>query len=151
MTVTVDSRTGRLNLRSIGDLATAGRGPRFLKISERLNEDPNLLSALTNLRILVNIIVLPTRIDFFLKKNTHFQTIIDSAEQKAKYLGLQSYRRRNFQPGGEFDIHSTDICSTFWQKSTSLGGHVGLCLFNWPTFPTTTSFSLSETGASTMR
>lgn len=77
VTVTVDSRTGRLNLRSIGDLATAGRGPRFLKISERLNEDPNLLSALTNLRVL---------------------TIIDSAEQKAKYLGLQSYRRRNFQP-----------------------------------------------------
>ncbi|TFK44507.1 mediator complex subunit MED14-domain-containing protein [Crucibulum laeve] len=75
--ITVDARTGRINLRDTGDLAAAGRGPRFSAISEKLNENPTiLLEALVRLRI---------------------HTITDLAEQKANYLGLQSYRRRNFQ------------------------------------------------------
>ncbi|KAG6821038.1 hypothetical protein H0H93_007928 [Arthromyces matolae] len=76
--MTIDSRTGRLNLRDTGDLAAAGRGPRFTAFSEQLNENPQLLfPALMRLRLM---------------------TITDLAEQKADYLGLQSFRRRNFQP-----------------------------------------------------
>jgi mediator of RNA polymerase II transcription subunit 14 len=50
--ITVDSRTGRMNLRDTGDLAAAGRGPRFTAISDRLNENPAiLLDALVRLRL----------------------------------------------------------------------------------------------------
>jgi hypothetical protein len=50
--VTIDLRTGRLNLRDTGDLAAAGRGPRFTSVSERLNENPAvLLDALVRLRL----------------------------------------------------------------------------------------------------
>ncbi|EGO25140.1 hypothetical protein SERLADRAFT_414850 [Serpula lacrymans var. lacrymans S7.9] len=74
--ISIDTRTGRLNLRDTGDLAAAGRGPRFTAISERLNQDPSLLlDALVRLRL---------------------NTITDLAEQKANYLGLHSYRQRNF-------------------------------------------------------
>ncbi|GLB37299.1 putative MED14-domain-containing protein [Lyophyllum shimeji] len=76
--MTIDSRTGRMNLRDTGDLAAAGRGPRFTAISDQLNNNPTLLfEALTRLRL---------------------HTITDLAEQKANYLGLQSFRRRNFRP-----------------------------------------------------
>jgi hypothetical protein len=48
-------RTGRMNLRDTGDLAAAGRGPRFAAISDRLNENPNmLLEALIRLRFHVS-------------------------------------------------------------------------------------------------
>ncbi|KAG6866650.1 hypothetical protein C0991_000760 [Blastosporella zonata] len=85
--MTIDSRTGRLNLRDTGDLAAAGRGPRFTAFSEQLNENPILLiGALMRLRLM---------------------TITDLAEQKANYLGLQSFRRRNFKPEGSyhFELH----------------------------------------------
>ena len=50
--VTLDPRTGRLNLRDTGDLAAAGRGPRFAALSERLVENPAvLLDALVGLRL----------------------------------------------------------------------------------------------------
>ncbi|KNZ77769.1 Mediator of RNA polymerase II transcription subunit 14 [Termitomyces sp. J132] len=76
--MTIDSRTGRLNLRDTGDLAAAGRGPHFTGFSEQLNENPqHLITALIRLRLM---------------------TITDLAEQKAKYLGLESFRRRNFPP-----------------------------------------------------
>ncbi|OSD01314.1 MED14-domain-containing protein [Trametes coccinea BRFM310] len=76
--VTVDPRTGRLMLRDTGDLAAAGRGPRFAAISDRLNETPwRLPEALLRLRL---------------------TTITDLAEQKVQYLGLQSFRERNFAP-----------------------------------------------------
>jgi len=32
-----------MNLRDTGDLAAAGRGPRFTAITDHLNEDPSLL------------------------------------------------------------------------------------------------------------
>jgi mediator of RNA polymerase II transcription subunit 14 len=52
---TIDSRTGRINLRDTGDLAAAGRGPRFLAISDKLNENPTmLLEALVRLRLNVS-------------------------------------------------------------------------------------------------
>ncbi|KAK0454745.1 mediator complex subunit MED14-domain-containing protein [Armillaria borealis] len=74
--ITIDPRTGRLNLRDTGDLAAAGRGPRFFAVSEKINESPSMLmDALVRLRL---------------------QTIVDLAEQMAKYLGLQSFRTRNF-------------------------------------------------------
>ncbi|KAI0743387.1 MED14-domain-containing protein [Daedaleopsis nitida] len=74
--VTVDPRTGRLTLRDTGDLAAAGRGPRFAAVTQKLNDAPNMLPyALVSLRV---------------------TTIIDLAEQKVQYLGLQSFRMRNF-------------------------------------------------------
>ncbi|KAH9940499.1 MED14-domain-containing protein [Epithele typhae] len=74
--VTVDPRTGRLTLRDTGDLAAAGRGPRFATFTERLNDLPYMLpQALMTLRLI---------------------TITDMAEQKVQYLGLQSFRARNF-------------------------------------------------------
>ena len=52
--VTIDPRTGRLNLRDTGDLAAAGRGPRFAVMTERLAENPALLvEALMALRLSV--------------------------------------------------------------------------------------------------
>ncbi|THH13385.1 hypothetical protein EW146_g6822 [Bondarzewia mesenterica] len=74
--VTIEPRTGRLNLRDTGDLGAAGRGPRFSAISDKLNENTSmLLEALIRLRM---------------------NTIIELAEQKATYLGLQTFRQRNF-------------------------------------------------------
>lgn len=53
--VTIEPRTGKISLRDTGDLGAAGRGPSFLAISEKLNENPTvlLLEALTRLRIKV--------------------------------------------------------------------------------------------------
>jgi mediator of RNA polymerase II transcription subunit 14 len=53
--ITIDSRTGRLNLRDTGDLAAAGRGPGFVTFSDRLNENPAfLMDALFRLRLSVS-------------------------------------------------------------------------------------------------
>ncbi|KAI0829900.1 MED14-domain-containing protein [Trametes gibbosa] len=74
--VTIDPRTGRITLRDTGDLAAAGRGPRFAALSDGLNDSPWLLpEVLIRLRL---------------------TTITDLAEQKVQYLGLQSFRKRNF-------------------------------------------------------
>lgn len=52
--VTIDLRTGRITLRDTGDLAAAGRVPRFTVISEKINEDPTVLfNALFRLRFMV--------------------------------------------------------------------------------------------------
>ncbi|KAJ6495613.1 mediator complex subunit MED14-domain-containing protein [Mycena vitilis] len=76
--ITLDSRSGRFNIRDTGDLAAAERGPRFKTLSDKINEDPTVLfNVLIRLRLI---------------------TITDLAEQKAIYLGLQSFRRRNFMP-----------------------------------------------------
>lgn len=54
--ITIDSRTGRMNLWDTGDLAAAGRGPPFVAISEKLNENPSILSdTLVRLRLHVSI------------------------------------------------------------------------------------------------
>jgi hypothetical protein len=53
--VSIDVRTGRVNLRDTGDLAAASRGPRFAIISDRLNDNPGmLLAALVTLRFNVS-------------------------------------------------------------------------------------------------
>ena len=58
--VTIEPRTGKISLRDTGDLGAAGRGPRFLAISEKLNENPTvLLEALTRLRVNVRDFILP--------------------------------------------------------------------------------------------
>ena len=78
----IDPRTGRLNLRDTGNLATAKRGPRFLKVSDQLNENPGMLfNVLHGLRLTL---------------------ITELVEHKANYLGLQFYRTRNFSREGEF-------------------------------------------------
>lgn len=80
----IDPRTGRLNLRDTGNLATAKRGPRFLKVSDQLNESPGLLfSVLHGLRLTL---------------------ITELVEHKANYLGLQFYRTRNFSREGDFSL-----------------------------------------------
>ncbi|KAI9510089.1 mediator complex subunit MED14-domain-containing protein [Russula earlei] len=66
--VTIEPRTG--------DLGAAGRAPRFAALTEKVNENPTLL-LVGLLRLRVN-------------------TIIELAEQKANYLGLQTFRQRNF-------------------------------------------------------
>ncbi|KAL6308200.1 MED14-domain-containing protein [Sparassis latifolia] len=76
--VTIDTRTGRLSLHDTGDLAAAGRGPRFALISQQLNETPTIfVGAMVKLRD---------------------NTIIELAEQKAGYLGLRCYKSRNLSP-----------------------------------------------------
>ncbi|TDL22587.1 MED14-domain-containing protein [Rickenella mellea] len=73
--VSIDPRTGRLALRDTGDLAAAGRGPRFAIISDRINDYPPVIyDALVRLR---------------------YNTITEVVEQKASYLGLQCFRTRN--------------------------------------------------------
>jgi mediator of RNA polymerase II transcription subunit 14 len=53
--ITIDSRTGRMNLWDTGNLAAAGRGPRFAAVSEKLNENPSILAdALVRLRLYVS-------------------------------------------------------------------------------------------------
>jgi len=95
--VTIDARTGRLTLRDTGDLASASRAPRFSVISEKLNENPTVLfEALYRLRVNVGIL----SSSLCLSLTSFLQTIIDLAEQKAHYLGLQSYRRRNIRIEG---------------------------------------------------
>ena len=80
--VNIDPRTGRLNLRDTGNLATAKRGPRFLKVSDQLNENPGMLfNVLHGLRL---------------------SLITELVEHKANYLGLQFYRTRNFPREGDF-------------------------------------------------
>jgi mediator of RNA polymerase II transcription subunit 14 len=54
--VTIDPRTGRLSLRDTGDLAAAGRGPRFAVLTERLAENPAVVvDALMALRLNVSL------------------------------------------------------------------------------------------------
>ncbi|KAG6857789.1 hypothetical protein H0H87_004205 [Tephrocybe sp. NHM501043] len=100
--MTIDSRTGRLNLRDTGDLAAAGRGPRFTALSEQLNENPILLNeALRHLRLM---------------------TITDLAEQKANYLGLQSFRRRNFKQE-ELVKLGPSTCGTLYIQLSNFPNH----------------------------
>ncbi|KAF8995450.1 mediator complex subunit MED14-domain-containing protein [Cyathus striatus] len=74
--ISIDSRTGKLALKDTGDLAAAGRAPKFGNLSNRLSGDPTMLTtAMTALRISI---------------------ILNMAEHKASYLGLQCYKNRNF-------------------------------------------------------
>ncbi|GJE97389.1 Med14 domain-containing protein [Phanerochaete sordida] len=76
--ITLDPRTGRLNITGAGDLAAAGHGPRFSAVTSALNHNPTLLvEAVMALR---------------------YSTIAELVEQKANYLGLQTFRQRPFRP-----------------------------------------------------
>ena len=56
--VTIDARTGRLNMRDAGDLAATGRSQRFVSFTDKLNENPAMLfDALVRLRLLVGILL----------------------------------------------------------------------------------------------
>lgn len=56
--MTVDTRTGRLNLRDTGDLAAANRGRRFTVITDRLNDNPTILyEALSRLKLGVSAVL----------------------------------------------------------------------------------------------
>jgi len=53
--ITIDPRTGRITLRDSGDLAAAGRGPRFTVVSTKINENPTVLfNAIVHLRFMVS-------------------------------------------------------------------------------------------------
>ena len=57
--VTIDARTGRLNMRDTGDLAAVGRSQRFTSFNEKINENPTTLSeALIRLRSSVSVTIL---------------------------------------------------------------------------------------------
>ncbi|KAJ4500264.1 mediator complex subunit MED14-domain-containing protein [Lentinula lateritia] len=74
--VSLDPRTGRFTLRDVGDLAATMHGLRLLRFADKINETPaQIFNALVSIRL---------------------HTIIDLIEQKAQYLGLQSFRSRNF-------------------------------------------------------
>lgn len=78
VTMNIDTRTGKLNLRDVNSMAVSGRAPRFFWVTYQLNDLPDMLvEFLSNLRT---------------------KTIIDMAEEKAGYLGYQSYRSRNLFP-----------------------------------------------------
>lgn len=102
--VSIDTRTGRLSIRDTGDLAAAGRGPRFSAISDKLNESPNMLfDALIRLRYNVRTL---TFSPIVILTVVNWQTITDIVEQKANYLGFQVFRHRNFPKEGlVFSIH----------------------------------------------
>lgn len=52
--ITLDSRSGRFNIRDTGDLAAAEKGPRFKTLSDKINEDPTVLfNVLIRLRLIV--------------------------------------------------------------------------------------------------
>lgn len=95
--VSIDTRTGRLNLRDTGDLAAAGRGPRVSAFSDKLNKSPKMLfDALIRLRFNVRIVLFLHQ----LYSSLYPQTITDIVEQKANYLGFQVFRHRNFSKEG---------------------------------------------------
>lgn len=51
--ITLDTRTGKLNLRDTGDLAAAGHG--YATFSDKVNENPTLLfDSLIRLRLIVS-------------------------------------------------------------------------------------------------
>jgi hypothetical protein len=108
--VNIDPRTGRLNLRDTGNLATAKRGPRFLKFSDQLNENPEtLFNVLHELRLTL---------------------ITELVEHKANYLGLQFYRTRNFSREGDLPLDlPVDFRLRFVQNVPSLDVTLeGLCI-----------------------
>ena len=113
--ITIEPRTGRLTLRDTGDLAAAGRGPRFAAISEKLNESPTILAeALVRLRFSVSGPCV-LRVLYFDQADGicwDTKTITDMAEQKANYLGLQSYRHRNFSREGKGALVSRFLSSS---------------------------------------
>lgn len=57
--ITIDLRTGELNLRDTGDLGAASRSQKYSKITATLNQNPLLLlDALVRLRVNVRGLVL---------------------------------------------------------------------------------------------
>ncbi|KAF9528468.1 mediator complex subunit MED14-domain-containing protein [Crepidotus variabilis] len=100
--ITLDTRTGKLNMRDTGDLAAAGRAPRLAVYSDKINENPTwLMEALIRLRL---------------------TTITDFAEQKASYLGLRSYRRRNIPPNEAMKL-GPDARSTLFIQLANFPDH----------------------------
>jgi hypothetical protein len=93
--VTIEPRTGKISLRDTGDLGAAGRGPRFLAISEKLNENPTvLLEALTRLRRNVRSIVLPFFIRFYVSLDN-----CRTGGAKSKLFGLADVQTAQFPSG----------------------------------------------------
>jgi mediator of RNA polymerase II transcription subunit 14 len=65
--VTIEPRTGKISLRDTGDLGVAERGPRFVALSEKVNESPPLLFVgPTRLRVNVCGVLSPLRYVFML-------------------------------------------------------------------------------------
>jgi mediator of RNA polymerase II transcription subunit 14 len=82
--ITLDPRTGRLSMRDSGGLAGADRTPRLPAMADKINENPPmLLQALAVFRV---------------------NTILDLADNTARYLGLPCFRSRNFAKEGTFPI-----------------------------------------------
>lgn len=101
LTVSVDPRTGRFTLKDTGGLSVSGRAPRYAVLSDRVNDNPFLIyEVLVQARYSVN-----SSFTHFLKLFlifTRLQTIIELAEQKVVYMGLQSFRTRNLSRDGSY-------------------------------------------------
>ncbi|KAJ3526719.1 hypothetical protein NMY22_g10058 [Coprinellus aureogranulatus] len=95
----LDPRTGRMNLRDINSFAIAGRAPRFYYTALAVNQWPEgMIDSLSQLRNRVSEAChtaiyhqLIVALAYLMK------TIIELAEEKARYLGYLSYRTRNFR------------------------------------------------------
>jgi mediator of RNA polymerase II transcription subunit 14 len=97
--VTVEPRSGKISLRDTGDLGAAGRAPRDVALSEKMSENPTLL--LIGLpRLRVNVCAALSHFPVLLSIHGP-QTIIELAEQKANYLGFQTFKQRNFPREGK--------------------------------------------------
>ena len=113
----IDPRTGRLNLRDTGNLATAKRGPRFLQVSDQLNENPAMLfNVLHGLRL---------------------SLITELVEHKANYLGLQFYRSRNFSREGDLPLRLSVrlllmICAELSKLGPAARGTMYIQLLSFP-------------------
>ncbi|GJJ06661.1 hypothetical protein Clacol_000856 [Clathrus columnatus] len=109
--VTIDPRTGKFALRDTGDLTSAGRGPRFASVSEKINENPVLvLNAIVTLR---------------------YNTIMENAEQKAIALGLRTFRHRSLSREGiaVSTFHSFGKINTLSLEMAKFGPSARACLF----------------------
>ncbi|KAH6914203.1 mediator complex subunit MED14-domain-containing protein [Coprinopsis sp. MPI-PUGE-AT-0042] len=82
VTINIDQRTGRLNMRDINGLLVAGRSTKFNIHSVYINKEPeHLVARMSNLRL---------------------ATIIKLLDQKARYLGLEYYMQRNIHKDDEY-------------------------------------------------
>ncbi|KAI5116984.1 hypothetical protein M0805_001593 [Coniferiporia weirii] len=102
ITVSVDPRTGRITLRDTGGLSASGKGPRYSLITDKINDNPFMVC-----EVLVA---------------ARFTTIVELAEQKAQYMGLETFRARNL-PREEVAKFGMDIRAYLFIRLASCDGH----------------------------
>ncbi|KAJ3500334.1 hypothetical protein NMY22_g19291 [Coprinellus aureogranulatus] len=94
VTINIDPRTGRMNLRDINSFAIAGRAPRFYYTALAVNQWPEgMIDSLSQLRNRVSEACHTAIFHQLILAHAYLmKTIIELAEEKARYLGYLSYR-----------------------------------------------------------